>query len=148
MRISKEEYFLGIAELVALRSTCARRQVGCVLTNYYDHIVATGYNGVPKDFKHCSEDPAYRCAGADSPSGTNLNQCLAIHAEANALLQCKDHMAINTAWVTVTPCIECTKLLLNTSCRTIISRAAYPHSDAMSLWTASGRSLRIIPKEN
>ena len=47
MRISKDQYYLSIAEAVAGRSTCLRRKYGAVIVNN-DEIVATGYNGAPR----------------------------------------------------------------------------------------------------
>ena len=84
MRLAVDDYFLKMAELAALRSTCARRQVGCVLVDSNNHVAATGYNGVPKGFVHCLDVP---CIGADAQSGTRLDECYAVHAEMNALLQ-------------------------------------------------------------
>ena len=52
-RIEIDNYFMEIATTVAKRSTCLRRSVGCVLVDSNNYIVATGYNGVPKDFTHC-----------------------------------------------------------------------------------------------
>ena len=57
MRLEIDEYFLNMAKLAALRSTCKRRQVGCILVDSNNHVAATGYNGVPKGFKHCSRLP-------------------------------------------------------------------------------------------
>jgi len=79
------------------------------------------------------------CAGAESASGTNLDGCQAIHAEQNALLQCKDMYNIHQCFTTVSPCITCTKLLLNTSCQEIIYLEEYPHSEAKELWESAGR---------
>src|SRR3990167_8057918 len=77
---------------------------------------------------------------AQAPSGTNLDGCQAIHAEQNALLQCRDMYAIHTAYVTASPCMTCCKLLLNTSCQRIVYVEEYPHSAAKDLWTGAGRS--------
>ena len=135
-RISKDEYFSELASLVARRSTCARRSVGCVLVSHRGHILGTGYNGVPRGHTHCTDG---RCPGAALPSGTGLDVCEAIHAEQNALLQCKDVEQIDTAYVTTMPCMTCTKLLLNTSCRRIVYAAEYPHQEAKQLWIKNGR---------
>lgn len=70
----------------------------------------------------------------------NLDGCQAIHAEQNALLQCRDVYAIHTAYVTASPCMTCVKLLLNTSCERIVYVEEYPHSAARDLWTGAGRS--------
>ena len=134
-RLSKDEYFSELARLVSRRSTCKRRSVGCVLVNRLGHILATGYNGVPRGHAHCIDTP---CAGANLPSGTGLDTCEAIHAEQNALLQCKDVMEIHTAYVTAMPCMTCTKLLLNTGCQRIVYVEPYPHEAARQLWIKNG----------
>lgn len=138
LRPSKDVWLLGMAQLVAQRSTCARRAVGCVLVDARGHVLATGYNGRPREFPHCNEDSP--CAGVDAPSGTDLDRCEAVHAEQNALLQCPDVEQIETCYVTVSPCVTCVKLLLNTSCRRIVSAAPYAHDAASTeLWVRGGR---------
>ena len=107
-------YFLRMALLVSERGTCVRRKVGCILVNKKNHVLATGYNGNPSGFSHCLDNP---CKGANSTSGKDLDKCEAIHAEQNALLQCKDVYDIHTVYCTVSPCIHCVKLLLNTSAK-------------------------------
>ncbi len=137
MRPTKESYFLSMAELASSRGTCCRRKVGAVLVNKRGHVVATGYNGTPAGMDHCTRSNP--CAGGSYPSGQGLEKCEALHAEQNALLQCKDVYDIHTAYVTASPCIHCTKLLLNTSCQRIIFKEEYPCEDAKKLWLKSGR---------
>lgn len=81
----------------------------------------------------------HACPGANAPSGQGLDACQAIHAEQNALLQCRDVYAIHTAYVTASPCITCCKLLLNTSCERIVFLTPYPHPEAKALWEGAGR---------
>lgn len=138
MRIDRDTYFLEMAKLVAKRGTCARRQVGCVLVSGRHHVLATGYNGGAAGMSHCIEEP---CPGAEKPSGSFLNECEAIHAEQNALLQCRDVYEIKTCYCTTAPCITCTKLLLNTSCTRIIFLEDYP-SSGQELWKKAGRYWR------
>ena len=165
MRLSRDEWALKLALLTAQRTTCCRRAVGCVLLNTRGHVLSTGYNGVAAGLPHCNQhdghwairnatpeiqvkmksgtwDPRFphACSGATAPSGTNLDGCQAIHAEQNALLQCRDMYAIHTAYVTASPCMTCCKLLLNTSCQRIVYVEEYPHSAAKDLWTGAGRS--------
>ena len=137
-RLSKYEYFSQLAELVSKRATCARRKVGCVLVNERGHIIATGYNGVPSGHNHCIDDP---CPGAGFASGEGLDRCEAIHAEQNALLQCRNVQEIAFAYVTTQPCMTCTKLLLNTSCHTIVYNEPYVHQQAAELWIKNGRKI-------
>lgn len=159
MRPDRDTWAMQMASLTAQRSTCCRRNVGAVLLNERGHVLATGYNGVAAGQLHCNEtvekfepypsgpNQFHRriqtfpnaCSGAHSPSGTNLDGCQAIHAEQNALLQCRDVYAIHTCYVTASPCITCAKLLLNTSCHRIVFLENYPHSSAKELWESAGR---------
>lgn len=152
MRLSRDEWALKLAMLTAQRTTCCRRAVGCVLLNARGHVLSTGYNGVAAGLPHCNEEKRkvgsgkpmgifpHACSGAKAPSGTNLDGCQAIHAEQNALLQCRDMYAIHTAYVTASPCMTCCKLLLNTSCQRIVYVEEYPHSAAKDLWTGAWRA--------
>lgn len=158
MRPTIEQYFARMARLVATRSTCLRRAVGCVLVDARDHVLSTGYNGVARGRPHCNEearegrdyrplggDPSvtapmrvvtvhpHACAGAELPSGEGLDLCEAVHAEQNALLQCRDAYAVDTCYVTAFPCVPCTKLLLNSSCRRIVYLEDYP-GGGLELW--------------
>lgn len=160
VRPSRDQWALGLARLTAGRSTCLRRAVGCVLLDARGHVIATGYNGVASGQRHCNEivfGPSrcegkgnnrevvapithpYACAGAQAPSGTNLDGCQAIHAEQNALLQCRDVYAIDACFVTTSPCVTCVKLLLNTGCQRIVYEQLYPQPEARALWERAGR---------
>jgi len=136
--------FMDIAYIMSKRSTCVRRQVGCVLVDTHNHVVATGYNGVASGMTHCIDTP---CPGAEYESGQGLDQCQAIHAEQNALLQCKDVYNIKDCFVTAEPCVTCTKLLMNTSCKNIYYSEYYP-GDGEKLWDDSrdiGHWIKVNP---
>lgn len=141
MRPTKDEYFLKMAELVSMRATCSRRNVGCVLVDSRAHVLSTGYNGPASGQPHCIDIP---CKGAACKSGTGLELCEAIHAEANALLQCPDVYRIETAYCTDSPCIHCVKLLLNTSCKSIVFLREYPHNESEYIWVKSGKLWKHI----
>ena len=142
-RLGRDEYFLQMALLVAQRATCVRRKVGCVLTNHYGHVLATGYNGVAAGRRHCIDRP---CAGADLPSGEGLHLCEAVHAEQNALIQCRDTTTIHSAYCTASPCMLCLRMLMNTSCERLLFREVYPHPEAETQWRASGREWIHVPE--
>ena len=136
-RDDPDTYFIKMATLVAGRGTCARRRVGCVLVNHRRHVLATGYNGVAAGLVHCTDRP---CLGASYRSGTGLDKCEAIHAEQNALLQCRDVYSVHTCYTTLSPCMHCLKLLLNTSCERIVFDEEYTHNDdPKRLWISAGR---------
>jgi len=127
-----DEYFIAMANLAATRGTCIRRKTGCILVNKRHDIIGSGYNGRPSGAQHCILEP---CSGANLPSGQGLDQCEANHAEANALLRCRNVWEISTAYCTHSPCIGCVKLLQNTSCQRIVFLHKYAHHDASKeLW--------------
>lgn len=140
MRPSSDENYIEQARVIAKRATCGRRQVGCILVDVHKQVLATGYNGPAAGEAHCTDHP---CAGAHLPSGTGLSVCEAIHAEANALLQCRDKFAIHTAYVTTPPCRDCVKLLMNTGCRRIVFVGNYPQmEEARELWQRGQSCIR------
>lgn len=151
MRPDRDEIYLGMAGLIAKRSTCLRRNVGCVLINERGHILSLGYNGVAAGQDHCNEgirnsEDTYNigypnaCEGSKSPSGRDLDKCEAIHAEQNALLQCPSVFEIHTAYLTVSPCITCIKLFMNTGIQRIVFSSEYPQKGAQSLAKRAGIS--------
>lgn len=130
-------YYLELADTVAKRGTCVRREVGCVLADYSGFCISTGYNAVPSGITHCTSTP---CAGAFAKSGESLNLCCADHAEMVALAKCRDVSQVKTIYCTCSPCIECTRRLLNTSATRIVFGEVYPHPEAKDIWEASGRA--------
>lgn len=134
-RPTRDEVFLNVAHEVKQRATCGRRKVGCVLVNDRGHVLATGYNGVPSGWPHCPDQRA--CPGLTAQSGEGLDECYAIHAEQNALLQCADVQKIHTCYVTVSPCVHCVKLLLNTGCSRIVTSDVYDVR-SKELWERGG----------
>ena len=122
---------LDIAHVIAKRSTCRRRAVGCVLVDEMNRILSVGHNGVPPGVQHCTDEP---CPGADAPSGHGLDLCEASHAEANALLFCGDTSKIHKVFCTVSPCLACVKLLLMTPAQCIVFEEEYPHELARERW--------------
>ena len=135
-RPNKTTYFLAMAKLVSTRGTCARRRVGCVLVDKHGLVLATGYNGNGRGQGHCIDKP---CEGAKYKSGEGLEKCEAIHAEQNAILQCKNTEHIEKAYITLSPCVTCVKLLLNTSCKEIVYLEDYINKDAERIWKNANR---------
>lgn len=119
MRPDWDEYFLGIARAVAARADCTRRQVGAVIV-VNQRIIATGYNGAPAGQPGCLTDracPRGRYGFDVVPPGGSydepgVSECIAIHAEANALLHADGNLTIGaTIYCTDEPCAGCTKLI-------------------------------------
>lgn len=143
MRISRDELRMQHVAILEQRGTCKRRKVAFVLIDKHGRVLSEGYNGVASGHPHCSE-PGHECPGADLPSGTGLDQCQALHAEQNAILHLKDPYAVDTAYGSCSPCDSCIKLLLGTSCRRIVVRELYPHSNAVRMWIEAGRQIELF----
>jgi dCMP deaminase len=125
-RPSWNEYFFGIAEDVATRSTCIRRQVGAVIVKD-KRILTTGYNGAPKGVPHCTVESCLRNK-FNVPSGERHELCRGLHAEQNAIIQAACHgVTIDGAVIYVTnqPCLICTKMLINCGITTFLYRNPY-----------------------
>lgn len=142
-RVTLNEWGLRLAEVVAQRGTCARRQVGCVIMDKRNQVMATGYNGPASGMFHCTEHP---CKGANLPPGTGLSLCEAVHAEANALMRCRDVWEAHYCFVTHSPCLDCVKLLLNSGVQQVVYRTPYAHDrEARERWAVSRRGWTCVP---
>lgn len=124
-----DEYFLQLVDVIKTRSTCIRRQVGALLVRD-NNILATGYNGAPSGYTHCTVETCIRLK-MNIPSGERHECCRGVHAEQNALLQAAKHgNAVQgaTLYGTCTPCTICLKMLINAGIKCVIARESYPDS--------------------
>lgn len=109
MRLTWEQYGLTLAHTVALRSDCTRSQVGAVLLDSGNRVVATGYNGAPAGQPGCATCPR---AQSKSAPGSSYENCVAVHAEANCLLYAGRERSVGgTLYITREPCHECARLI-------------------------------------
>lgn len=126
-RPSWDDYFLGMARLVAKRATCLRRCVGAVLVKE-KKILATGYNGAPTGLAHCLDIGCLR-EKLGIPSGERHELCRGLHAEQNVLVQAALY-GVSTKdsilYITNQPCIICAKMLINAGIREIVTCGDYP----------------------
>jgi len=137
-----EDYFMEIARVVSTRSTCLRRQVGAVVVKNRQ-ILATGYNGVPRGLRHCSERGCLR-EQLGVPSGERHELCRGLHAEQNAIIQAAYHgVAIEGAEIYCThqPCMVCAKMLVNADVAAVYFSGPYPDALAMEVFEEAGTRL-------
>jgi len=133
-RLSWDEYFMKIADLVSQRSTCLRRHVGCVIVGD-KRILATGYNGAPSGLKHCGEVKCLRNK-LKIPSGERQELCRGLHAEQNTIIQAAlmgVSLKGSALYCTHQPCILCAKMLINAGIKKIIFKGDYPDKLALSV---------------
>lgn len=133
-RVSKQNYYLDIAQTVAERSTCMRRMFGAIIVAN-DSIISTGYNGAPRGRKNCSDLGVCMRDKLKIPRGERYELCRSVHAEANAIIAApREQMLGATLYmVCVDPktkevqsgtssCMMCKRLVLNAGIKTVVVR--------------------------
>lgn len=131
-RISREEMFMGMAKLLAERSTCSRAKVGALLVKD-NRVISTGYVGAPSGEPHCLD------VGCEI--GSNGGCIRTVHAESN----CVAHAAKNGIvteeahlYVTLSPCIDCAKLLINAGVKKVFYLEKYRDTSGIDLLNKRG----------
>ena len=112
--ISWDEYFMGVAMLSALRSKDPSTKVGACIVNVNKRIVGIGFNGLPCG---CSDDefPWERNGGF-----LDTKYAYVVHAEPNAILNATSDLTNATLYVTLFPCNECAKLIIQSGIKEIV----------------------------
>ena len=118
-----DAYFMAIADFAAKRTNCMKRGVGAVLVQD-THIIATGYNGTARGLVNCLQGGCARC-NSNIKCGQQLDSCLCLHAEENALLEAGRARSFGaTLYSTTSPCLSCAKKI----CQMGVKRVVY-HRD-------------------
>ena len=132
-RVSKENYYLDIAQTVAERATCLRRKFGAIIVKN-DVIVSTGYNGAPRGRKNCSDLGFCYREQMQIPRGERYELCRSVHAEQNAIIAApRDQMLGATLYMACTlpdgtlqawmnSCMMCKRTILNAGISTVVVR--------------------------
>lgn len=131
MRISKDEYYLRIAEAVLARSTCLRRRYGAVIVKN-DEIIATGYNGSPRGEINCIDSGYCKRESMNIPKGERYELCVAVHAEQNAIISAGREKAMGSTLYIVgkdiktgkyadpKPCLICQRFINNAGIKRVV----------------------------
>ena len=133
-RISKENYYLDIAETVLERATCLRRVYGAIIVKN-DEIISTGYNGAPRGRKNCSDLGCCTREAMQIPSGERYELCRSVHAEANAIISASRRDMIGATLYLVgrdaktgellhdtTSCSMCRRQIINSGITKVVAR--------------------------
>ena len=133
-RISKENYYLDIAETVLKRATCLRRCYGAIIVKN-DEIIATGYNGAPRGRKNCVDLGYCTREQMQVPRGERYELCRSVHAEANAIISAaRRDMVGGTIYLAgrdartgellhdATSCAMCRRLIINAGVERVVIR--------------------------
>ena len=133
-RISKENYYLDIAETVLERATCLRRVYGAIIVKN-DEIISTGYNGAPRGRANCSTLGYCSREAMQVPRGERYELCRSVHAEANAIISAaRRDMVGGVIYLTgrdartgallsdATSCSMCRRLIINAGLEKVVIR--------------------------
>lgn len=115
-----------------LFSTCSRRQYMAIIVGRDGRIVGTGYNGAPPGMKHCIDGGCPRAQQQTEGEGHGLSydNCVAIHAESNALLYSdRSARAGGTLYINGPPCFGCAKEIANSGLRKIVFQSDPNYAD-------------------
>ena len=113
--ISWDEYFMGVAKLASMRSKDPSTQVGACIVDKDNYILSVGYNGFPIG---CDDEefPWARSGGM-----LDTKYAFVAHAELNAILNSKEgNLAGSTVYVTLFPCNECAKAIIQCGIKTVV----------------------------
>jgi dCMP deaminase len=101
-RPTMQEVYMKFAMEIANRSTCKERQVGCVVTSKdFENVYSVGYNGT------------YAGGANECDNITNKGGCGCVHSEVNALIKCSVKDKQKVIFITLSPCQDCAKLIIN-----------------------------------
>lgn len=134
MRVDKINYYLDIAQTVAERGTCLRRNFGAIIVKN-DAIIATGYNGAPRGRVNCSDAGVCTREKLNIPRGQRYELCRSVHAEANCIISApRADMLGSTLFLAgldaatgelaadIEPCSMCKRMIINAGIEKVIVR--------------------------
>ena len=136
-QLKLDERYLRMAVIWSENSYCVRRQVGALLVKD-QMIISDGYNGTPSGFENVCEDE------------NNKTKPYVLHAEANAITKVaksnnSSHGA--TLYVTSSPCLECSKLIIQAGIKRVIYGEKYRIMDGVELLERAGIEIVFLEKE-
>ena len=132
-----DKRYLEMALIWAKNSYCTRRQVGALIVK--DRmIISDGYNGTPEGFENICEDE------------NNITKPYVLHAEANAITKvAKSNNSSDgaTLYITTSPCLECSKLIIQSGIRRVVFSDKYHKQDGLDLLLKAGIEIKFIDLE-
>ncbi len=133
-RISKENYYLNIAQTVSSRGTCLRKKFGAIIVKN-DAIISTGYTGAPRGRVNCCDRKTCLRDEMNIPRGERYELCRSVHAEANAIISASREQMLGADLYLActdpktgaviggtTSCQMCKRLVINSGIRRVIVR--------------------------
>ena len=176
-KIEYDIIYLNIAETISKLSYAIRNKVGAIIVNEEGQIISQGFNGTPSGYDNCCEDAhcscqyVRGCAVTEKPIKDQLSvdYCSSIvyghpcryltlttkkevlHAESNAIAKCaKLNTSTNncTIYVTLSPCFECAKLIIQAGIKRVVYKDIYRNTDGLKLLIKSNIICEQLNIEN
>ncbi len=123
-----DKRYLRMARIWAENSYCKRRQVGAIIVKN-SMIISDGFNGTPSGFENICEDEA------------GVTKSYVLHAEANAITKVarsNNSSDGSTLYVTASPCVECSKLIIQSGIKRVVFNELYRIADGIDLLKRAG----------
>lgn len=133
-QLAIDRRYLRMARIWAENSYCTRRQVGAIIVRD-SMIISDGFNGTPSGFENVCEDT------------NGVTKPYVLHAEANAITKVarsNNSSEGATLYVTASPCLECSKLIIQAGIRRVVYNEAYRLTDGIDLLTRAGVKCELI----
>jgi dCMP deaminase len=145
----KDVQYMTLCKAVSrIFSTCSKKQYAAILVDELDHVVGFGYNGGPRNSIHCNEGGCPRFL-ENSESGSSYDNCIAVHAEANALLHSDYSSRPKKIYVNGPPCFTCAKLIVNSTIQSIYCVSDHSYKDWQKIKSfLSNNSVHVLEMEN
>jgi dCMP deaminase len=150
IRPHEAKWLVSCDHLAKTFSTCAKRQYFAVIIGDNKRLLSQGYNGSPPGMGHCNEGYCPRYQNG-SPSGSIYDDCIATHAEANAIMWADPHARKEaTLIINGSPCYGCAKLIVNSGIRRIIGQSdeTYTQEQHVYNYLLQNRIDTILLKNN
>lgn len=128
---SEKKWLKASFEMSKIFAACLKRNYFCFIIASNNRLIGQGYNGSPPGYPNCTDGACPR-SQANSPGGSVYDNCIANHAEANALLWSDPHHRINsTLIINGSPCFGCAKLIASSGISRVVgvSDASYSQQD-------------------
>ena len=170
-KLEYDKTYMRMADVLAQLSHSKRSKVGCLIVSEDGQIVSQGYNGMPHGMDNCCEDKVYsyfpgkdckhpencskgkecKCEGCVLSERSNeytlVTKPEVLHAESNAISKCaKWNSSTNgaTCYVTLSPCVECSKLMIQSGIKRVFYKDLYRNTQGIDLLKQAGIEIKQI----
>ena len=135
----KDRAYMAMADDFGQLSHAIRAKVGCVIVSDKGQIISQGYNGTPS-----GRDNSCEYVGEDGELHTKAE---VLHAESNAITKCAKWGSTTdgaTMYVTLSPCLECSKLIIQSGIRRVVYKNLYRNGEGLKLLSDLGIKVEKI----